>query len=203
MKSFKEYLTESKKVYEFKVKIAGECPKDCASKIKQVLAQYKVESVSAGKSTPIQEFQPDFPTLKNVNLTVFEVATSYPANSLQIRSTISDGLGLTPAQVIVRTPGEEAEEAINRAHAEKTGKAVLGTDYEASNHQDVVGEKHLMSFLKELNKEKHGGEQYSGINDELLATKSPKEKQETQSDKTGTVSAIGSKKVKLPDPMKE
>ena len=57
MKSFKEYLTESKRVYEFKVKIAGNCPKDCASQIKTALSQFHVESCSAGKSTPIQETQ--------------------------------------------------------------------------------------------------------------------------------------------------
>jgi dissimilatory sulfite reductase (desulfoviridin) alpha/beta subunit len=36
MKSFKDYLTESKKTYDFKVKIAGDCPKDCVKKIKEV-----------------------------------------------------------------------------------------------------------------------------------------------------------------------
>ena len=34
MKSFKEYLTESKKTYEFKVKIAGNIPKDFATNLK-------------------------------------------------------------------------------------------------------------------------------------------------------------------------
>ena len=64
MKSFTEYLTESKKVYEFKIKVAGECPKDCASQVKKALAQYKVEKCSAGKSTPIQETQEEFPGLE-------------------------------------------------------------------------------------------------------------------------------------------
>ena len=45
MKSFKEYLTESKKVYEFKVKIAGDIPKDFANNLKIALAQFNVESI--------------------------------------------------------------------------------------------------------------------------------------------------------------
>ena len=69
MKSFKEYLLESKQTYNFKVKIVGEQDKTAADKIKSALGQFKVESFSAGKRTPIQETQADFPTHQNINVT--------------------------------------------------------------------------------------------------------------------------------------
>lgn len=196
MKSFKEYLTESKKTYEFKVKIAGECPKGCAALIKEALAKYSVTSCSAGKSTPIQEQQEEFPGLTNVELTVFDVVTDYPVNSLQVRSAISEVANISPSNIIVRTAGEQAEYAINHANDEKSGEALLGTDYEKSNNQDLVGTKHMMSFLKDLEKTKHAGEQYKGVNDQLLAKSSPSEKAVSDDSKPGTVSAIGSKKSK-------
>lgn len=201
MKSFKDYLTESKKVYEFKVKIAGECPKDCAGQIKQALAQYSVEKCSAGKSTPIQETQEEFPGLKNVGLTVFDITVSYPVNSLQVRSAIAEGAGLSLESVVVRTAAEQAEYTINHMNDKKSGKAMLGADYESSNNQDAVGGKHLMSFLKDLSKSQHAGDAVTGTNDELLAKKAPSEKQSEQSDDVGTVSAIGSKKIKRPAPL--
>jgi hypothetical protein len=59
-----------------------------------------------------------------------------------------------------------------------------------------------MRFLKELNKEKHQGTQYKGVNDQILAKKVPVDK--TISDKPKPVgksdSPIGSRKVKLPSP---
>lgn len=201
MKSFTEYLTESKKVYEFKIKIAGECPKDCAGQIKKALAQYQVEKCSAGKSTPIQETQEEFPGLQNVGLTVMDVTTSYPATSLQVRSAVAEALGVSAHNVIVRTVAEQAEYAINHKNDTKSGKAMLGTDYEASNNQDKVGSKHLMSFLKDLSKSQSTGEAVTGTNDELLAKKSPSEKQSEQSDEEGTVSAIGTKAIKRPAPL--
>jgi hypothetical protein len=202
MKSYKQYLAESKKVYEFKIKVAGEVPKDFVKHVKMALDQYKVESCSAGKSTPIQETQSGFPSLKNVELTVFEVTTSYPANSLQIASAISECSGVPTSHMIVRTVGEELEDEINNG-PEAEG-ALLGTDYPTENNQDKVGEKRLMSFLKDLSSNQTTGMAYTGVNDALLAKSVPVEKtaKAKQTKETGTVSAIGSKAIKLPDPYK-
>lgn len=173
MKSFKDYLTESKKVYEFKVKLAGDYEK-AADQIKSALAQYKVEKCSAGKRLPIAETHSDFPNIKNTNVTIFDVCTAYPTNSQTVRSLIAEKCGCSLDCVKVRTPLEEAEIALNHSNDEKSGEALLGKDYEASSEgQKIVGDKHVMGLLKELSKVKHGGEQYTGVNDQLLADKAP------------------------------
>jgi len=198
MKSFKEYLTESKKVYEFKVKIAGDCPKDCTEKIKLALSQYQLESCSGGKRTPIQERQVDFPEHANVNVTVFEVCTCYPATSLQIKNSIAETLRMSGALIKVRNAMEERELAINNANAVKSGKSVLEADYEKEDNQKLVGDKHTMSLLKELGKSKSVGEQKKGINDTILAKSVPTEKLKDNPAKQNNTSAVGSRKVKLP-----
>ena len=179
MKSFTEYLTESKKVYEFKVKIAGDCPKDCAKKIKEALTQFHVESCSSGKSTPIQETLADFPDFKNTGMTIFDVCTSYPATGLQIQSILAEKLRIATSMLKVRNLAEEKETALNNQHKTKSGKAMLGTDYENSNNEDLVGETHKMSFLKGLSKGSHQGTPVTGYNDELLAKNAPKHNKET------------------------
>jgi len=198
MKSFKEYLTESKRVYEFKVKIAGDCPKDCTEKIKLALSQYQLESCSGGKRTPIQERQVDFPEHANVNVTVFEVCTCYPATSLQIKNSIAETLRMSGALIKVRNAMEERELAINNANAVKSGKSVLEADYEKEDNQKLVGDKHTMSLLKELGKSKSVGEQKKGINDTILAKSVPTEKLKDKPVKQNNTSAVGSRKVKLP-----
>jgi hypothetical protein len=196
MKSFKEYLTESKRVYEFKVKIAGECPKDCHSQIKTALSQFHVESCSTGKRTPIQETHKEFPDYKNVNVTLFDVCTSYPATSHQVRDKIAECLRIAHSAIMVRNIHEAAEEEINHQHDTKSGNSVLQTDYEASNNQKMVGTEHAMSLLKELGKTKKSGHQYTGANDAILAKNAPSEKTNTKESKQNNTSPVGSKQLK-------
>jgi len=168
MKSFKNYLTESKKIYEFKVKIAGECPKDCGQQIKAALAEFHVSGVSAPRRTPIQERHGEFPEHKNIQMTIFDVTLDYPANSMQVRERIASGLGMGQANVKVKTLGEEAEHVINHQHDQPTGEAIIGTDYEPDDNSNMYGEKYNMGFLKELSKDKHAGTEVKGVNDKLF-----------------------------------
>jgi hypothetical protein len=81
--------------------------------------------------------------------------------------------------VLVRTLAEEEEYRINHQYDVDFGEQVIGNDYPESNHQDLVGDKHLMSFLKELSQTKHDGEQVTGYNDQILAKGAPKHVKET------------------------
>lgn len=198
MKTFKEYLTESKKVYEFKIKLAGDYEK-ASEAIKVALAPYKVEKCSAGKRLPIAETHVDFPSVKNSNVTIFDVCTAYPTNSQTVRALVAEKCGCSLEHVKVRTPMEEAEDLINHQHDKKTGESLLTKDYETNvEGQKVVGEKHAMNLLKELSKVKHGGEPVKGINDSLLADSVPSEKYQAEKAKQNTKSPVGSQSMKKP-----
>ena len=202
-KSFKEYLHESKQNYEFKIKLAGECT-DASGKIKAALDRFKVEAVSE-KRTPIQEAQVDFPDHTNIAVTIFDVTVSYPVTSHQVRDLVAEALNITHSCVKVRNLKEQEEDEINSQYCPNhpSGKALLGTDYEKTNHQSVVGEEHKMALLKELGKTKKQGTQYKGINDEILANKAPTSKNEISKTKVDkAISPVGSKQNKLPDPYK-
>jgi hypothetical protein len=203
MKSFKEYLVENKQVYEFKIKFAGDCPKDCSMLIKRALSKFHVKNCSSGKSTPIQGTQTDFPGLANVGVTVFDVCTSYPATSLEIQNLVAEHCKTSADYIKVRNLKEEEEEELNHANDEPTGEALIEKEYEKSTGQDTVGEKHVMSFLKELGKNKVGLIQYKGVNEKILAKKAPAEKatKSTKTEKpTLTTGVFG--KVTNPDPRK-
>jgi hypothetical protein len=201
MKSFKEYLTESKKIYEFKIKIAGDHAKDATAQIKASLAEFHVSNVSAGRATPIQERQTDFPEHRNTQMTVYDITTEYPATSLQIRDRVATGLGVTHNHVKVHSMYEEREYEINHQHDERTGEALLGADYEKSDNGNLVNDTHKYNLLKELGKEKHQGTQVKGRNDQILAPSVPglapeyrKEKQSKM--ETAHPSVIGTKPLK-------
>ena len=201
MKSFKEYLIESKQTYDFKIKIAGECPEKCAESIKAALSKYQVDSISKGTRTPIQETHFDFPEEKNVEVTTFEVCLNYPVNSTEVLSAVASVLNKTEATIRVRNPEEEAEMLLNHANDEASGEALLEKpELEEVDGQKLVGDKHTMSLLKELNKDKKALEQYKGVNDKILAKKVPAEKSAKATKASVAKSPLGA--VSNPDPRK-
>lgn len=203
MKSFKEYLIESKVPFEFKVKLVGECDKETTDKIKTALQTYNVEHISTEKTTPIQETQVDFPNHKNVCVTVINITTAYPVTSVQIQNAVADCLNISHADIKVRNKQETAEEQLNHLYDVKTGKAFLGSDYDSECHQELVGDKHSMSFLSTLNSMKTTGTQYTGVNDELFPQKSPVAKDELECNMPkSSNSIVGSTTVKKPSAKK-
>lgn len=200
MKSFKEYLTESKKTYEFKIKIADDLEASKIDDIKEALDQYKVERCSAGNRSPIQENPLDFPDHKNVNVCNFDVTLAYPVTSLLVKDAISKKLGLSHSCIKVLNLKEEEEEEINHQYDTISGESILGKDYELDGAQADVGGTKLMSLLKDLSNSKHQPKQYTGVNDEILAKSVPtyKDGPATKEGKSKDFSVIGGKKVKLP-----
>jgi len=205
MKSYKEYLTESKKTYEYKVKIAGDIPADFATNLKAALSQFNVEAIKNAKRTPIQESPIDFPNVKFQEVTVFDVALTYPTISPVIANVIRTKLGIPEKHIVVRTLGEEQETELNvqymhgleTTETKNPDEALLNTPYVADDYQDMVGDKKIMSFLKTL--EKHDLEEYKGVNDQLFAGMPKLDGQQVQSketDKSGMGSVL-TKQVKL------
>jgi hypothetical protein len=181
MKSFIEYLTESKeeKKYSFKIKIAGDLPENCEDVMETALQKYQVAKFSKTKTTPIQSKLVDFPTLENTSVTVFDVELEYPTTSQVLTNYMAEQTGVSLDCIRVRSPLEDAESELNLEHMdEKEKKALLTQDYQKENNQDKVGDKGISNFLKDLAKVRKESEpsQYKGVNDSILAKKIPKEK---------------------------
>lgn len=200
MKNFNEYLTESAKTYPFRIKVAGDLPENFSKNLKSMLEKFSCKKLSTASKTPIQEVPLDFPELKNMEVSIFEAELCYPTTTAELTNYISTGLAVPQSHLKIRSPfepTEEYQEDMQEVEKEKR-EALLNQDYEKSpkESQAQVGQKRAMNLIKELSKIKHGGEQYKGVNDELLATKAaPKSQPTNTSDNAeGTVSPVGSKK---------
>ncbi len=188
MKTFKEYLTESKKVYSFKVKVAGEVPEKFQEGLKTRLGRCGAIEVKKLTSTPIQESPLDFPELKNMEVTVFEVTCEYPVTSPEIIADIKC-MGLDESCFRVRGSNEPTEQEQVLANAEPSGESFLDeNDLDKGNtkikHKDYFGDEFNKGFLKDLSKAAKDRKK-EGINTEY---KLPKGK----TDKAGAKSALGS-----------
>lgn len=199
MTSFKEYLAESKKVYPFRVKVAGELSKDLTKRVKEALAKYDCTKVSAAKRTPIQESPLDFPDLKNIEVHTFEVECNYPTTSFVLRNDLAEKLHISQHLIKVRNPMEEAEVEMNHAFMKvpDSKDSLLEKDYETNTDgQKLVGQEHVTSFLKELekiNKDRKADITRTEAKDRVDATDP-----DFETPKDGAKSLLGA--VKNPDP---
>lgn len=154
MKSLVEYLTESKKTYDFKIGIAGDIPEGCVDKMETALQKFSVANMSSGKKTPIQERPLDFPQLQNMEVTYFEVSLNYPTTRQVLEQYIPYCCDIPVSHLIVRGVGE-AQEEYQEAKSDEPYEALLTTEeYEKgaaeNSAQDAVGGNRVMDLLKEL-----------------------------------------------------
>lgn len=203
MKSFQEYIVESKKTYPFTIKLCGTLPESADKIMKSAMHKFMVNKLSKGKSTPIQAMPLDFPGQSNVEVHVFEVDLQYPTTSAVLTELLADNLKISPSQLRVRNPIEMAEIALNLEHNEKTGESLLNKDYESdAKAQNLVGQKSVSNFLKELMKDRAEITEYTGVNDQLMAKSQPKETAAAVEEAKPGVSPVGSRQNKIPDPYK-
>lgn len=187
MKTFKEYLAESKKVYNFKIKVAGELPENFQEELKTRLDRCKVATFEKVKTTPIQATPLDFPDHPNTEVTIFEVICEYPITSPEIANDIRE-IGIPESCFRVRGAGEPTEQEQVLAQAEPSGEALLAdSQYKEAGKvkvKDYFGDDFNKSFLKDLEKTSKQTKKENGQGEYKL----PKTKQ----DKEGAKSAIGS-----------
>jgi hypothetical protein len=156
MKSFTEYLTESKKQYDFRIKIAGEMSTEKEDTMKRLLGRFTNENTLTGfkkSKTPIQAVPLDFPQVKNCEVNIYEVTLDFPTTQFELTEYLATELGIGKQNLVVRRPGEPSEEYQMPAE-KREGALLLDPDYkEAGNPQfeDYYGDKYNTGFVKELN----------------------------------------------------
>ena len=158
MKSYKEYLKESKQSYKFRVKLAQELSDEQIDKIERHLGKYDVKSVSAPKKLMLQSTPYDFPTLRGYEIIVMEFETDRVASAYQIQVELSNLLGLGEGLMKVRSEHEPLEKqeqsAMETKGVDKGSESLLADgDYSETtkiNGEDYYGDKYNTKFVQEL-----------------------------------------------------
>ena len=198
MSTFKDYLTESSKSYDYKIKIAGDSRSIDKNALETALKKFDLASMSAGKTTPIMTLPLDFPALSNESVTIFDVTTNYPESPRVMHEYLSDLLRIPMTHMVVRKPGEPTEEyQADMQIGQKSEYANKLMDIEMKDAPKVKAEEHF-------------GDKYNmGLLKELMKTKAetkdqPKEKADAMSkEEKGTPSPFSKATNPHPDPKRK
>ena len=156
MSTFKDYLTESTKSYDYKVKVAGDISDDFASRMETALQKFEVAKLSSGKKTPIMTLPLDFPALSNESVTIFDVTTNYPVAPSVMKEYLADYMNMNSSLIVVRKPGEPTEEyQADMQISQKSEYANKLLDVEMKDApkvkaEEFFGDKYNMSLMREL-----------------------------------------------------
>jgi hypothetical protein len=156
MKNLQQYLTESKKTYKFRIKLANtDIDNDVLDRIEHALSTFEVASLSKPKNLPIVEKNLDFPALSNCEVKLLIAELNYPCTDEQIRQALNQQARLTQEYIRV-SPYDSPEELLRDKTAEdetsnRKYEPLLTKELEeVSGGQVLVGTKRVESLLKEL-----------------------------------------------------
>jgi len=102
MKKFHQYLAESERTYDYRIKILGDVPPTFIKDLEQKLEQFDIVKMSGKKTTPVQRLLKDFPEAENDMVTSVDVSFRYPAIEPQIQQ-LAQLLGFNPNRIRLLT----------------------------------------------------------------------------------------------------
>ena len=141
MKKFQEYLAESERTYNYRIKIVGDIAPDFVKMLEEKLKQFDPVKIGKTKTTPVQLKPADFPKHSNDSVTSMDVEFRYPAIEPQIKQ-IAQLLFLDPNRIIMLTTAYEDSMAEEKDKIEEQNKDLLtDTDYPAPDAEQKALKK--------------------------------------------------------------
>ena len=123
MKTFRDYLVETEKTFDYRIKICGDLPTGFEKAFKDALKQFDPVSVGSFKSTPILAKPQGFANFPNSPVNIMDVEFRYPAAPPQITK-------------IARLLGIDSDDRVmtfDRAWSDGMDKELLGIEEESKD----------------------------------------------------------------------
>lgn len=134
MKNFAQYLVESDKQYDYRIKIVGDIDNDVIKALKDKLQKFEPVSMSDVKKTPVQSKPTDFPSHSNERVNIMDVSFRYPATMPQIVQ-MAELLGVDADRVSMNTSKYDDSIDQELMGIADQNKDLLNSDYPEPNKE--------------------------------------------------------------------
>lgn len=141
MKSFKHFLVESVRTYNYKICIVGDPDKNWVDLFCFNLKKFDPIKISEPKRTPVQKNPHGFPDVKNQPVTMFDVEFKYPCTEPMIKQLARL---LNYDENMVRMLGAEYSDGLEKEDEQYANQA---------SHSPVLTHEDLEDSGKDANKE--------------------------------------------------
>lgn len=159
MKTLNDYLMESAKTYEFRLKTAVELSDDQLDSLEKHLRKYEAFDIESPKRTILQSAPLDFHNLGATEVYIMDFKTKLPMSPAILVNELVQKLGIGEGHIRVRNklePAEQEDAASMEEPAEGEKDALLldGEYSEVDNPkaEDHYGDKYNTKFMDELKK---------------------------------------------------
>ena len=162
MKTLKEYLAESVKEYNYKIKILGEVEDGMMDTIENELKKYDLKTMGSPIKTIFQKQPLDFDEGVSGEVNIASFTTGLPLSKDTVRDRIAHQLGITERYIKIRSENDPLEYDLvdNNVDTEivvgesNPEDAILNNDYPADEHkaEDYHGNEFNTKFMEELMK---------------------------------------------------
>ena len=141
MKNFQQYLAESERTYNYRIKFVGDVYPGFLGALEDKLKQFDIVKISKPKTTPIQLKPADFPQLENERVTSIDVEFRYPAIEPQIQQ-LAQLLGFNPNNIRMLTTPYEDSMATEKERIDTENQDLLtDTDFPADTKEQKALKK--------------------------------------------------------------
>jgi hypothetical protein len=157
MKSLKQYLAESEKTYNFRLRTVADMSDEQLKKLESHLARYNVESVSSPKTSIIQRSPAGFGDIGPSAVSTMEIVTHLPCTPNVMQEEVAAATGIHIGAIRVYNEGEfiDEEEDLENTTDDEVKSVLADADYseaEKVEHKDNFGNEFVSNFVKNLPK---------------------------------------------------
>ena len=142
MRTLRDYLIESSRQYEYRIKIAGELTQEQIEKMEQGMAAFDMVSLSEPKRTPIAENPLGFEGVTNKEVNIMDAKFNYPASTEQFVKICKEA-GIAETNIRVINKAFEVSMTDEEANKDRTPEdgALLDSDLPDSTQAQLDASK--------------------------------------------------------------
>lgn len=154
MKKLNQYLTETKKVYPFRLKFAINIDNNALEQLESILQKYDVVSVSKATKTILQKHPLDFATIPPCEIFIVDVVLDYPVTAHDLSQYIQSYFGVSAKHLVVRDPNHPEEvhndECQNEKDTDKDAESLLDSEYKVESNEPSYGDAYNEAMLANI-----------------------------------------------------